>query len=222
MPAIAPAAFERMRADTWLMPAMSTTEYIIVTSTAPTYGRVSPEASVETISFGTPTGSSRMACVAIEEPPEPPRASDPVETSLGVEPFHDRRRPPCHRLDGRPAVPLGGECRDVGAGGRRDLLHAPRPRRSTARRGRRRRRAGRRSRARARGRQEGVLLPLRVQSPDEDDGRHEVGGAGRMRSGPYTLPGKHSLHIARLAGRMRSGPYTARMMRLRIIRARRG
>jgi len=38
-------------------PAMSTTEYIIVTSTEPTYGLVSPEATVETISFGTPIGS---------------------------------------------------------------------------------------------------------------------------------------------------------------------
>ena len=36
MPAIAAAAFVRMRAEIWLIPAMSTTEYIIVTSTAPT------------------------------------------------------------------------------------------------------------------------------------------------------------------------------------------
>ena len=52
MPAIAPAAFARIRSEIWLIPAMSTTEYIIVTSTAPTYGRVSPEATVETMSFG--------------------------------------------------------------------------------------------------------------------------------------------------------------------------
>ena len=74
MPAAAAAAFVMIRAETRLTPAMSTTEYIIVTSTAPTYGRVSPEASVETISLGTPTGSARIARVAIEEPPEPPRA----------------------------------------------------------------------------------------------------------------------------------------------------
>ena len=36
MPAIAPAAFAMMRAETELTPAMSTTEYIIVTSLAPT------------------------------------------------------------------------------------------------------------------------------------------------------------------------------------------
>ena len=36
MPAIAPAALAMMRAETELTPAMSTTEYIIVTSLAPT------------------------------------------------------------------------------------------------------------------------------------------------------------------------------------------
>ena len=70
--AIAPAAFAMIRALTRLTPAMSTTEYIIVTSTAPTYGRVSPEATVETISFGTPIGSSRIACVTSADPPDPP------------------------------------------------------------------------------------------------------------------------------------------------------
>src|SRR4051812_47338531 len=77
IPAIAPAAFVRIWAEIWLMPAMSTTEYIIVTSTAPTYGRVSPDASVETISLGTPTGRSRIACAAIDELPEPPTAATP-------------------------------------------------------------------------------------------------------------------------------------------------
>ena len=36
MPAIAAAALARMRAETALIPAMSTTEYVIVTSVAPT------------------------------------------------------------------------------------------------------------------------------------------------------------------------------------------
>jgi len=36
IPAIAPAAFVRIRAEIWLMPEMSTTEYVIVMSTAPT------------------------------------------------------------------------------------------------------------------------------------------------------------------------------------------
>jgi hypothetical protein len=77
MPAIAPAALVRIRAEIEFTPAMSTTEYIIVTSTAPTYGRVSPEARVETISFGTPTGSARMPVVTTDEPPEPPMPSTP-------------------------------------------------------------------------------------------------------------------------------------------------
>ena len=61
MPASAPAALDMIRAEIRLTPAMSTTEYIIVTSTEPTYGLVSPEATVETISFGTPIGSCRIA-----------------------------------------------------------------------------------------------------------------------------------------------------------------
>ena len=36
IPAIAPAALVRICDEIWLIPAMSTTEYIIVTSTAPT------------------------------------------------------------------------------------------------------------------------------------------------------------------------------------------
>ena len=79
IPASAPAAFDMIRADTWLTPAISTTEYIIVTSTEPTYGLVSPDATVETMSFGTPIGSRRIAVVAIAEPPEPPSA--PIASS---------------------------------------------------------------------------------------------------------------------------------------------
>ena len=71
-----------IRAEIRLTPAMSTTEYIIVTSTEPTYGLVSPEATVETISFGTPIGSCRIAYVASDEPPEPPSAADRVEPAL--------------------------------------------------------------------------------------------------------------------------------------------
>ena len=77
IPAIAAAALAMIRADTLFTPEMSTTEYIIVTSTAPTYGRVSPDATVETSSFGTPTGSARIARAAIHEPPEPPSARMP-------------------------------------------------------------------------------------------------------------------------------------------------
>ena len=69
-----PAALARIMAEIRLIPAMSTTEYIIVTSVEPTYELVSPEATVETISFGTPTGSRRIASVASAVPPVPPSA----------------------------------------------------------------------------------------------------------------------------------------------------
>ena len=54
------------------MPCTSVTEYIMQMSLGPTYGRVSPEAIVDTITFGTPIGSARIACVASVVPPEPP------------------------------------------------------------------------------------------------------------------------------------------------------
>src|SRR6185503_1432521 len=46
-------------------------------SVSPTYGRTSPEAIVETISFGTPTGSRCIAAAASDVPPLPPRARIP-------------------------------------------------------------------------------------------------------------------------------------------------
>ena len=78
-----------IRAETRLTPEMSTTEYIIVTSTAPTYGRVSPDATVETSSFGTPTGSARIAWAAIDEPPEPPSARIPSRRPSRVQAADD-------------------------------------------------------------------------------------------------------------------------------------
>ncbi len=77
MPAMAAAALARIREETAFIPEMSTTEGIIVTSATPTYGRVSPEATVDTSSFGTPTGKLFMAAAAMAEPPDPPRASTP-------------------------------------------------------------------------------------------------------------------------------------------------
>ncbi len=59
------------------MPATSTTEYIIVMSLVPTCGRVSPDATVETINFGTPTGNARIALLAITVPADPPRPAIP-------------------------------------------------------------------------------------------------------------------------------------------------
>ena len=71
---------------------MSTTEYIIVTSIAPTYGRVSPEATRRDHQLRDADGSARIARVAIDEPPEPPSARIAVEPALGVQPRDDRRR----------------------------------------------------------------------------------------------------------------------------------
>ena len=55
-----------------LMPDTSTMEGNMLMSDAPTYGVVSPDAIVETITFGTPIGSCCIAAVAIEVPPDPP------------------------------------------------------------------------------------------------------------------------------------------------------
>ena len=54
---------------------MSTTDGISVMSVTSTYCAVLPEASVDTISLGTPTGSVRIAAVIIAVPPPPPRPS---------------------------------------------------------------------------------------------------------------------------------------------------
>src|SRR5262245_31714102 len=86
MPATAAAALAMMRAEIWLTPATSTTEYIIVMSTAPTYGRVSPEATVETTSLGTPTGSCCIAYVTSAVPPVPP-----IPTTASSRPSSSRR-----------------------------------------------------------------------------------------------------------------------------------
>ena len=61
MPTSALAAFTRIPVRIVFSPAMSTTEYIIVTSTGPKYLAVSPDAAVETISLGTPIGSRCIA-----------------------------------------------------------------------------------------------------------------------------------------------------------------
>jgi hypothetical protein len=47
-------------------------------SDAPTYWLTSPDATVETISFGTPTGSARIAGATMAVPPEPPAESTPA------------------------------------------------------------------------------------------------------------------------------------------------
>ena len=58
--------------DMALSPSASTTDGNITTSLVPTYWDTLPDAIVDTITFGTPIGSARIAGVAIEVPPEPP------------------------------------------------------------------------------------------------------------------------------------------------------
>ena len=172
MPASAPAAFVMIRAEIRLIPAMSTTEYIIVTSTEPTYGLVSPEATVDTISFGTPIGSCAHRVGRERRAARAAEAADRVEPPLVVQPLDDLGRAARHRLDRGAAVAGGGERIHVRAGRGGDLLagHV---------------RLGERladdagidehdvdacaSHALA---QKGVLLALRVERADENDGGH--------------------------------------------------
>lgn len=75
MPAAAATALPMICVDTELMPATSTTLYIMVMSLLPTYGDTSPLAMVDTSTFGTPMGSACMARAAMNEPPLPATAS---------------------------------------------------------------------------------------------------------------------------------------------------
>ena len=109
-----------IRADTRLTPAMSTTEYIIVTSTAPTYGRVSPDATVETISFGTPTGSARIAARRDRRAARAAEREDAVEPALGVQlRARPARRPAAIAVTAAPRSPAAASSRDVRARPRR-------------------------------------------------------------------------------------------------------
>ena len=59
------------------------TEYIIAMSAGPTYGATLPDATVETITFGRPTGSARIPGVMIAVPPDPPMPMmPPIAASL--------------------------------------------------------------------------------------------------------------------------------------------
>ena len=82
MPVIAATALLKIVAEKELMPATSTMEGNMAISDAPTYGEVSPDAMVDTITLGTPTGSLRMPAVAIAVPPEPPMEKTPSKRPL--------------------------------------------------------------------------------------------------------------------------------------------
>jgi hypothetical protein len=77
MPANACAALASTFSLMRLMPETSVTEYIMQMSLGPTYGRTSPDATDDTIIFGTPTGNARIAGVASAVPPDPPAETIP-------------------------------------------------------------------------------------------------------------------------------------------------
>ena len=83
---------------------------------------VSPDAAVETISFGTPIGSLCIAWVAMRRPAGASECPDRVEPPLGVEPQHDLRCTAGHRLDGRAPVSSVRQRLHVDAGRCRHLL----------------------------------------------------------------------------------------------------
>src|SRR6188472_101759 len=69
---IALAALPSTCREMRLRPATSVTEYIMAMSEGPTYGATFDDATVDTISLGTPTGSARIAGVTSAVPPDPP------------------------------------------------------------------------------------------------------------------------------------------------------
>ena len=77
IPASACAALPSTCREIRFSPATSVTEYSIAMSDAPTYAATLPEATVDTITLATPTGSARMAGVISAVPPEPPSPSTP-------------------------------------------------------------------------------------------------------------------------------------------------
>ena len=88
-------------------------------------GRVSEAAMVETISFGTPTGSARIACAAIDVPPEPPSASTPSQRPSACRRRDDRRRALGH--GDRPPAPRSPAARSAATSApaaRGDLVRA--------------------------------------------------------------------------------------------------
>ena len=105
IPAIAFAALASTRRETRLSPATSVTGWTSVRSDVPTNDRTSPDASVDTSSLGTPTGSERSTSETTVEPPLPPRPMTP-STRPAIEPLaHDGRGAAAHRGQGdRPRV----------------------------------------------------------------------------------------------------------------------
>ncbi len=193
MPAIAPAAFARIRSEIRFSPEMSTTEYVIDTSVAPTYGRVSPEASVETISFGTPTGRPRIACAAIDELPEPPTERMPSSRPSACKRRTISAAPRPIASTAAPRSPASRSAADVGPGGGRDLLLAHVGLRQRLEHARVDQHDVHALLAQPRA-QVVVLLALRVERAEQDDGGHAL---LILRGGARPPAGAESLSLPR-------------------------
>ena len=112
-----------IRAETRFTPEMSTTEYIIVTSTAPTYGRVSPDASVETMQLRHADGQRAHRTRRDRRAARAAERDDAVEAPVGVQLARRplRRRAPSPST-AAPRSPAAASCGDVGTAGARDLV----------------------------------------------------------------------------------------------------
>ena len=111
IPAIALAALPRTWREIRFRPATSVTEYIIAMSAGPTYGATLPDATVETITFGRPTGSARIPGVMIAVPPDPPMPMmPPIDGRIGADERLERHR---HRTDRFAAIRRDDGCSAV-------------------------------------------------------------------------------------------------------------
>jgi hypothetical protein len=75
---IAAPARRKTPRDTRFKPATSTMLGIMTMSRSPTYGATLPLATVDTITFGMPSGRARITAVAIAVPPLPPSDNTPA------------------------------------------------------------------------------------------------------------------------------------------------
>ncbi len=71
---------------------MSTTALSMKMSLSPTNCRTVPDASVLSMTFGTPSGSARIAAVAMVVPADPPSPSTPASFAAGVRLVGELRR----------------------------------------------------------------------------------------------------------------------------------
>ncbi len=122
---MARAACERTSRLTRLIPRMSTTVLSMKMSLSATNWRTVPDASVLAMTFGTPSGSARIAAVAIVVPAEPPRPRTPATSPRACASRVNRAAPSAAQVTASPrsaiasgAVPASAKiCSRVTSGG---------------------------------------------------------------------------------------------------------